>query len=85
MKARYVVRITAADVGSRVTVRSRLRATTDAGATATDTLGHLRSWSEGTLEIQTRDGSVRRILEADLLAGRTIPDPPPGARSRRAR
>lgn len=83
MRARYVVRITPADVGARVTVRSRLPGTvdTDDGPTVTDVIGTLRTWSDGVLQIQRRDGSVVEVTEADLLAAKTVP-PPPDARHR---
>lgn len=82
MKARYVVRITPADVGRRVSVRSRLPAPSGPdpevghSPTTTDTLGYLRVWREGILEIERRDGTVRRIAEDDLLAARVVPPPP---------
>jgi hypothetical protein len=72
VSARYVVRITPADIGARVTVRSRLAAP-EGRATTTDTVGVLRAWSDGFLEIERRDGSVTRLAEADVVAGRVIP------------
>lgn len=81
MKGRYVIRITPEDVGQRVSVRARIPA--EAGEpSSTDTLGHLRSWSDGVLRIKRRDGVVVAIREADLLAGRVIPPAPPRRRSR---
>lgn len=73
--SRLVVRITPEDVGSRVSVRTRTHAPEDQPS-ATDTIGWLRSWHNGELEIERRDGEVVRIPEADLLAGRTVPPPP---------
>lgn len=73
--SRLVVRITPEDVGSRVSVRSRTHAPEDQPS-ATDTIGWLRAWQGGELEIQRRDGEVVRVPEADLLAGRTVPPPP---------
>lgn len=70
-----MVRITPADVGRRVSVRSRIPAAPGDPST-TDTLGHLRSWADGTLEIERRDGSITRLSEDDLVAGRLIPPPP---------
>ena len=78
MKARYVVRITAADVGSRVTVRSRIRnAEPGDGPSVTDVIGVLRSWADGVLRVERRDGTVADVAEADLLAAKTVPPPPP--------
>ena len=74
--------ITPADVGKRVSVRSR-----DGDGTGThsmtDTLGHLLNWAGGNLTIQRRDGSIATIAEADLLAGKVLPHPPPTRRSER--
>ncbi len=75
MNARYVVRITPADVGARVSIRTRIPAS-GGGPGSTDTLGHLRSWSAGVLEVERADGSVVRLAEADLLAARRIPPAP---------
>lgn len=72
------MRITPDDVGRRVTVRSRIADPgPSSGPSATDTLGILRSWSDGRLVIERRDGTRVTLDEAALLAGRTIPDPPP--------
>lgn len=81
MKRGLVVRITAADVGRRVSVRSRIRAAPGQPAT-TDTLGYLRAWGGGQLEIERRDGTTVALAEADLLAGKVIGDPPPRRRPR---
>jgi hypothetical protein len=70
--ARYVIRITPADVGARVSVRSRLPEP-EAGATLTDTVGLLRGWSDGLLEIERRDGSRVRLPETALVAARRLP------------
>jgi hypothetical protein len=75
MQARYVVRITPDDVGRRVSVRARIRSRPGQAST-TDTLGYLRSWSDGTLVIERGDGARVEISETDLLAGRPIPPPP---------
>lgn len=73
MKPRYVVRISPADIGRRVSVRAR----THTHPSATDTVGVLRSWENDTLVVERRDGTLARIPEADLLAARVVPDPPP--------
>lgn len=75
MKGGLVVRITPADVGARVSVRSRIPA--DAGKPSTsDTLGYLRFWGGGVLKIEKRDGTVVDLDEGDLLAGKVLGDPP---------
>jgi N-acetylglutamate synthase len=75
MRARYRVTISPADVGKRITVRARTRAL-PGQPSATDTVGTLRSWRDGILRIERRDGSVREIPEADLLAARLVGTPP---------
>lgn len=83
MNARYVVRITPADVGARVSVRSRIPAA-DGQPSTTDTLGILEAWSGGVLRIARADGARISVREADLLAARRIPPPPPPRPRRRA-
>jgi hypothetical protein len=73
---RYPVRIRPADVGARVSVRTRLTDPEPGGPSVTDTLGYLRAWSDGILEVERRDGTLVRLAEADLVAGRVIPPPP---------
>jgi N-acetylglutamate synthase len=75
MRARFQIRITPADVGERVSVRARITAGPGEPST-TDTLGVLRTWEDGLLRIERRDGTVADIFEQDLLAGRRIPPPP---------
>lgn len=70
-----VVRITPADVGRRVSVRSRLAAGPGEPST-TDSLGYLRRWDAGELTIEKRDGSLTAIRESDLVAAKVIGDPP---------
>lgn len=72
MKARGVVRVTPADTGSRVTIRSLVRDPRD-GPSMTDTVGVLESWTDGVLRIRKRSGEVVALDERTLVAGRTIP------------
>lgn len=72
MRPRYAIRITAADVGRRVSVRAR----THSHPPATDTVGILRAWDD-TLVVERRDGTLARIPESDVLAARVVPDAPP--------
>lgn len=73
MRPRYAIRITAADVGRRVSVRAR----THSQPPATDTVGILRAWEDATLVVERRDGSLAHLPERDLLAARVVPDGPP--------
>ena len=73
MKARLVVRITPGDVGSRVSIRSRI-ASQPGEPTTTDTVGRLLDWRDGQLSIQRRNGSIAHLQQADLLAGKVLPE-----------
>ncbi|MFF3988515.1 GNAT family N-acetyltransferase [Streptomyces sp. NPDC001797] len=73
---RFEVRITAADVGKRVSVR-RLAGNGVAGEKFTDTVGVLTSWDDdGMLTITRRDGETVRIPESALVAGKVVPAAP---------
>ncbi|RMI33835.1 GNAT family N-acetyltransferase [Streptomyces triticirhizae] len=75
VKARLEVRITAADVGKRVSVRS-LTGNGDGAATFTDTLGILSSWTDGVLSVTRRTGETVRLAESALVAGKVVPAAP---------
>ena len=62
--------VTPADVGSRVSVRRVLP-----GGVG-DVVGDLLAWSDGSLSIRRRDGSVVAVLESDVLAARVVPPAP---------
>lgn len=70
MRARLAVRITPADVGARVTVRVRHHGPEAAVA---DVVGVLRSWQDGALTIERRDGTSRTVAQDDLVAARVVP------------
>ncbi|KPI26265.1 GCN5-related N-acetyltransferase [Actinobacteria bacterium OK074] len=72
---RLVVRISAADVGKRVSVR-QLDELAPAGERFTDTIGVLTSWDDGVLLITRRDGGLVRITESSLVAGKIVPPAP---------
>ena len=72
---RLVVRITAADVGKRVSVR-RLAEPGVTDEKFTDTVGVLTSWDDGVLLITRRDGESVRIPESALVAGKVVPAAP---------
>ncbi|MET7720396.1 GNAT family N-acetyltransferase [Streptomyces mirabilis] len=75
---RLEVRITAADVGKRVSVRRMIIDIEGAvgGEKFTDTVGVLTSWDESVLLITRRDGEVVRIPESSLVAGKVVPAAP---------
>jgi hypothetical protein len=76
MSTPYVIRITPADVGRRVSVRSRLPAE-PGEPTTTDTVGRLIAWEAGVLRITRRDGTTATVNADDLLAGKVIGETPP--------
>ncbi|MEV5435527.1 GNAT family N-acetyltransferase [Streptomyces sp. NPDC052682] len=72
---RLEVRITAADVGKRVSVRSLVEHGPPGGK-FTDTVGVLTSWDNGVLLITRKDGESVRIAESALVAGKVVPPAP---------
>jgi ribosomal protein S18 acetylase RimI-like enzyme len=72
---RLEVRITAADVGKRVSVRSLIEHDAP-GEKFTDTVGVLTSWDKGVLLITRRSGESVRIAESALVAGKVVPAAP---------
>ncbi|MFF5977399.1 GNAT family N-acetyltransferase [Streptomyces olindensis] len=72
---RLEVRITAADVGKRVSVRSLIEHGPP-GEKFTDTVGVLTSWDKGVLLITRKSGESVRIAESALVAGKTVPAAP---------
>ncbi|MGW2234667.1 GNAT family N-acetyltransferase [Streptomyces sp. NPDC001759] len=72
---RLEVRITAADVGKRVSVR-RLSDPGDSVEKFTDTVGVLTSWDDGVLLITTKGGESVRVPESSLVAGKVVPAAP---------
>ncbi len=81
MHARLSIKITPADVGERVSVRSRIPAGPGEPG-HTDTIGYLRSWSDGRLCIERRDGERVALAETDVVGARAL-GPEPQRRSRR--
>ncbi|GAA2436401.1 GNAT family N-acetyltransferase [Streptomyces glaucus] len=72
---RLEVRVTAADVGKRVSVR-RLSEPGAEREKFTDTVGVLTSWDNGVLLITRKDGETVRIPETSLVAGKVVPFAP---------
>ncbi|GII80180.1 hypothetical protein Sru01_51620 [Sphaerisporangium rufum] len=65
---RFVVAVTPADVGRRVTVRRR------DPAGFRDAVGVLESWRDGVLAVRRRDGTLVEIPAAAVVAARVVPD-----------
>ncbi len=69
-------RVTAADVGQRVTIR-RLVPGDDGRPVPSDVLGHLLAFDDDHLEVERRDGTRVRINAATVVASKVIPPAPP--------
>ncbi|MFD3840985.1 GNAT family N-acetyltransferase [Streptomyces sp. NPDC058642] len=72
---RLEVRVTAADVGKRVSVR-RMNDPAAPGEKFTDTVGVLASWDNGVLLITRKGGETVHIAESSLVAGKVVPSAP---------
>ncbi|MEU4873800.1 GNAT family N-acetyltransferase [Streptomyces sp. NPDC021608] len=72
---RLEVRITAADVGKRVSVRCLIGAAST-GDKFTDTVGVLTSWDDGVLVITRKGGDSVRVDASSLVAGKVVPAAP---------
>lgn len=72
---RQVNRITPHDVGRRVSVRRRL-SPEGAPPQFGDVVGVLDAWSAGVLTITRKDGSITRVDEHTLVAGKVVPPVP---------
>lgn len=72
---RLEVRITAADVGKRVSVRS-LTGRRESGPRLTDTVGVLTSWDGGVLRITRKNGEQVSLAEESVVAGKVVPAAP---------
>ncbi|MDT3397789.1 GNAT family N-acetyltransferase [Streptomyces sp. B1866] len=72
---RFEVRITAADVGKRVSVRLAIEGG-GGPERFTDVVGVLTSWTGGVLRVTRRTGQEVRIAESSLVAGKVVPAAP---------
>ena len=70
MRFGYRVAVDCADVGSRVTVRTRL----EDGALS-DVLGVLEECDDATFAIRVRTGELRRVERARVVAAKVVPPP----------
>ncbi|MEO3750252.1 GNAT family N-acetyltransferase [Streptomyces sp. B6B3] len=74
---RLTISITHADVGKRVSVRTRLPSGSGPRpARFTDTVGVLTAWEGGVLSITRRNGQVARLGEAEMVAAKVVPPAP---------
>ncbi|WP_078856544.1 GNAT family N-acetyltransferase [Streptomyces sp. NBRC 109706] len=73
--ARLEVRITPADVGKRVSIRTLAEPDGRSGR-FTDTLGVLTAWRSGVLYVTHRTGRSVRLSESALVAGKVVPPTP---------
>ncbi len=70
------MRLSADDVGARVTVRYRLAA--GESASLSDVVGVLTAWADdGVLHVERRDGTTVLVARADVVAAKVVPPPPP--------
>ncbi|MFD3735792.1 GNAT family N-acetyltransferase [Streptomyces sp. NPDC058632] len=72
---RLEVRITTADVGKRVSVRSLVEHGPPGGK-FTDAVGVLTSWDSGVLRITRKNGESVLVRESALVAGKVVPSAP---------
>jgi hypothetical protein len=76
VRGRYVQRLSAADVGSRVSVR-RWVEDPERGMRPSDVVGRLVAWSEDdVLTIRRRSGEHVDVPLAEVLASRVVPEHP---------
>jgi hypothetical protein len=84
MRYRLVVRITAADIGQRVTIRWR-SPELDGTNLMTDVLGILEDADDQFFKVRRgRDGQLVVIPRERALAGKVVPRTPPSRRPRKA-
>jgi N-acetylglutamate synthase len=82
MRYRLEVRITAADIGERVTVRWR-PPELDGSTLMTDTVGVLEDADDQSFKVRRgRDGQLIVIPRARAFAGKVLPPAPPPRRPR---
>jgi hypothetical protein len=83
VRFRLEVRLTAADVGSRVVIRWR-RPAVDGGDEDADVLGILEAADEGSFQVRQASGELVSIPLERALAGKTVPPKPGRSSSRQA-
>jgi N-acetylglutamate synthase len=75
MRYRLEVRLTPADIGKRVVIRSRRPGAGESEQVA-DVLGILERADAESFAIRTRDGALVVIPVGRVLAGKVVPPPP---------
>jgi hypothetical protein len=84
MRYRLVVRVTAADVGKRVTIRWRPAELEGSSKWMTDVLGILEEADDQFFKVRRgRDGQLIEIPRERALAGKVVPPAPPPRRPRK--
>jgi hypothetical protein len=84
MRYRPVVRVTAADVGQRVTIRWRPPELEGSSTWMTDVLGILEEADDQFFKVRRgRDGQLIVIPRERALAGKVVPPAPPPRRPRK--
>jgi hypothetical protein len=84
MRYRLVVRVTAADVGQRVTIRWRPPELEGSSTWMTDVLGILEEADDQFFKVRRgRDGQLIVIPRERALAGKVVPPAPPPRRPRK--
>lgn len=74
-RIRYEIRLTAADVGSRVVIRWR-RPAVSGGEEVTDVLGILEAGDAVSFKVRKASGELVTIPRERTLAGKTVPAAP---------
>jgi hypothetical protein len=83
VRFRLEVRLTAADIGSRVVIRWR-RPAADGGDQVTDVLGTLEAADDASFQVRRESGELVSIPRDRALAGKTVPPKPGRSTSRQA-
>jgi len=85
MRYRLVVRVTAADIGQRVTIRWRPPELVGSSKWMTDVLGILEDADDQVFKVRRgRDGQLIVIPRERAVAGKVVPPAPPPRRPRKA-
>jgi hypothetical protein len=85
MRYRLVVRVTAADIGQRVTIRWRPPELEGSSKWMTDVLGILEDADDQVFKVRRgRDGQLIVIPRERAVAGKVVPPAPPPRRPRKA-
>lgn len=75
LRARYVQRVTPADIGQRVSIRSRTDGPDD-GPSVTDLVARLLAFDDDAMLLVDRDGQLHVLDPARIVASRVVPPHP---------